>query len=752
MSSVLLALVLSPWARAQDPGPDPALELELELAREAGVAAEAELLRTRETLETQEALWAQAAVLLDRRQPQAARAQAAQALGESGEPEARALLEAVALDASALRVQLRPLRLAMDWLTEDRAEDPEVRAAAVQALAAWPDTRTHDLALELVRASGDPELPRLAAVDLLRAQPTDLGGKALYEVASHREEPEGLRRGCVEALHAQWPALLEARGEPVPAGFSVAAVPGSVANAVAGATLLFGVGMMGNSDFAMSLGGFGGAVLGAGTGVTYAMDHPVTWGQSLAYTASVTGGLVTAGSLIEGLDLGMLRADGAILTLGTLGGVGVGAWQLKRDPTPLGVLETSLGALVGRQISGGAAAVGVGLVYPQQRDSYADAVEVAEATAANLGMWAGAALAGARAPRWELGPWDLSTAAVLSGEGAALFALAPNLWQNANHRGWAPLGWGLGAAAGLALAESADPSLQRGLLTGYGALSGHLLGLVGPALVGGDSWMSERPLIAGAMVGGVLGSGAGWWVGERPFLSPGDVVLMGIVPPLVAAETGALILYADAHGGLPVDNHRLALLSGAAGLSMVVAGLTGATADLDAPDVVLVGTSAVWGAWYGALTPLALGLDGEPVDLLLPTALSAAGFSLGGALLQLPAVGLEPRRAVMPQLAGVGGASLGALGVSLFTEDTQSIAAGAVIGSTAGLGLGALVEKQLGPELEAQREARQEKREGRLLRRLWRDLIPGQVSMGLSPGPGPVEDPGLGLQLSVTGW
>ncbi|MEQ1570400.1 MAG: hypothetical protein ABMA64_32495, partial [Myxococcota bacterium] len=78
------------------------------------------------------------------------------------------------------------------------------------------------------------------------------------------------------------------------------------------------------------------------------------------------------------------------------------------------------------------------------------------------------------------------------------------------------------------------------------------------------------------------------------------------------------------------------------------------------------------------------------VAVPLLTGASGMALGMGGAgIALLPAVGLEPRDTVIPQLAALSGATLGALGAALATDEGSRVALGSLIGSTVGFGAGA---------------------------------------------------------------
>lgn len=295
---------------------------------------------------------------------------------------------------------------------------------------------------------------------------------------------------------------------------------------------------------------------------------------------------------------------------------------------------------------------------------------------------------------------------------------------------------GMGAGA-LLFSELYPVSPKRSFTMGYGVVAGNAIGAGIPRLAQVED---SQPAVAAMLASGVLGGAVGFAVGEHLHPKPGDYALVGIGVPIIVAESAAIGSVLTNRGQLDWRQYPgLILTAGGVGAAGLLAG--GYAFDPQPGQVVLVGTAAGWGAWYGALTPIALDLPGDRDDLLLTIVGTADAFMLGAVVLELPAVQLDPRRTLVPQLGGVGGATLGALAVGLATSDRQAIAGGAVVGSVVGIGGGMVVEGVL------------EKRRAPEALRLPHPHIdlPGVWAVSGAPMP---SDDGMGLQvnLSVLGW
>lgn len=715
-----LLIVLSALALAQEtpsaeaPPAEPAVEAPVPAAAAPAPAEPVPLVELVAGLDG--VLLDAASALLDDDQAAAARAQAAGVLAEHADPRTLPLLRVALL----------------------RGGPVAVRQAAAEALIAFDDPRAQAVLLQVAQSPAEPEALRVSAVRAVAVRAAAADWDALYTLAQDRDTPSTVRAAVVEELRARNPAILAQRGVPQATGLDLYAVPAIVANGVAGGVLFSAIGTLGQSEAGEVIGAVGGSLIGLGTGTTYALTQPLSFGQSLQWTTGVAGGL-NAGVLVS--EAAGLGQEGAAVSraLGTLGGAGLGWWHMRSDPTPGDVIER---AVVGTVTEIWAYNV-YDLIDPPNYVEYRprewEARQQRQTWAAAGGLAAGVIAGNLLGERWVLEPQD----AVFSGVVGVELGVAGSLFTvtalNGYHEGAFGTAWGAGTLGALALAELRPASLKRSFYMGYGAAAGHAVGAGAVWLA--QSWDADDALVAGATMGGGLGGAAlGYALGDRLSPTPGDYALLYIGVPLWAAHMGAL------NGALAqdfehLDSPGLALLGGGAGALGLVA--LGEVLDPRPAQVAVVGSAAAWGAWYGVLTPVAMGLEGEPNGLIYAGIGTADAFIAGAVLAQSPLVGLEPRQTLIPQLCGVGGATLGSLGAALFTSDTQAIAAGALGGSTLGFGAGVLVEVLRGDRPQA---------EALLLPRpRWTPRLPGQWSASALPI---LTEEGWGAQASVqvVGW
>jgi hypothetical protein len=216
--------------------------------------------------------------------------------------------------------------------------------------------------------------------------------------------------------------------------------------------------------------------------------------------------------------------------------------------------------------------------------------------------------------------------------------------------------------------------------------------------VAADALGSGIPMLAGATRSGtaavaipvgVLGTVAG--VAAHPYLrpTPGDAAMVG-VGTTIALTDGLLLGAALSEVGALDDRQvpGLALtLGGATGLGLYA---IGGAVEPGTDQMALLGTGAAWGAFYGALIPVGLGLGDDDAAWLFPAAGGSLAATVGTGLAMRS--GLAPSDTVVPQLAAVGGAALVSLGTASVADGGTAPAIGAVVGATLGFGVGAALD------------------------------------------------------------
>lgn len=635
---------------------------------------------------SEEPAWVEhARVLLDDRAPDDVRAAAADALATTGDAGVIPFLRAAA-----------------------RLRDPEVRAAALRAAVAFDHPDAVALGEVVARDELAPTSVRLAAMDLLRDVQREDAGRVLFAIADERASNAAIRRHAREAFEQGYPQLAAAMQAPRVPVEPIGAAAGIVANGVAGGVLLSSVGTWGKLDEAEAIGAVGGGLIGLGTGWLYTTAQPVSDGQGLTYASGVGWGL-SSGLLAQWAivprdhpDIGdrTRRNVGAGLrVLGTAGGATVGALAMRSDPDPVDVLEVDLAGYTGSQIGWGISRLALG----QDPDYWSSGMSSDDigrdlarrdrirtfSTLAGAGV--GLGLGAAVRRDWDLEPGDALMAAVVAGESAWIGGWMPEVLDLADEPdGHIHTATHLGLGLGLGLTALGETPPRRGAMAAYGAVAGNALGAGLPMLASKNATSQDISRVMVPM--GAAGTVGGALLSEWLDPSAGDWSMVGVGVPLIAAEAGAIGVVLDDRGVLDgVQPGGLGLVAGgtaAAGLMTL-----GHFVEPEPGDMALLGASAAWGGWYGVMLPLALDLELSEADHVLFTTVTADVFLAGGGVLISPLVDLEPKRTLGPQLGGVAGATLFALGTGLATDDGQAVTGMALVGSTVGLGTGAVASE-----------------------------------------------------------
>ncbi|MEQ1570065.1 MAG: hypothetical protein ABMA64_30810, partial [Myxococcota bacterium] len=551
------------------------------------------------------------AVLLDHRRPASERAAAADALVTAGDPGAAWLLRAGAGDPDEI------VALA------------SVRAALVLVPLEGPDIATR----VLLDPDASPEA-QLAVVDALGAHRSREAAEVLYVTSGDRTVSARVRARAVDLLETTYADYdLGPRRDVVDPLGGVAFV---TANGLAGGILLSSVGAFGRFDGAITIGAAGGGAIGVGSGVLYARSAPLTLGEGLVYASGVSWGLtygLWTTTAAHGAWKWMPYDDdtrartvepaAAYRALGVTAGALVGGYILTTGrPEAWDVLEVDTAGYLGSAIALGTAGLAGyrpppefgsttytpsgGYTYDgSAQDEYREYrlrasqwLDGAQMFGAGVGLAAGIVAA----PRWDLDWNDAAFGVVLGGEAAWVGQYLPDLLgiDDQDLKGTVRLPWNAGIGAGLVWSELHPVSLRRTAVTGWGAVTSNAIGGGLPLVLGeSDSEVVARVLVP-VGVAGTLGAFA-----LDPVLQPsgGDAVMIGVGSATGTVE-GLLV-------GLAVDDldgwGRDGTLQ-AAGLTSLVGGVTGAgllalspLVDPSPDDMVVLGTAAAWGGYYGGM-------------------------------------------------------------------------------------------------------------------------------------------------------
>jgi hypothetical protein len=648
--------------------------------------------------------------------------------------------------AAARRVAVAGDRAVLPLLrAATRSRDKAVRKAALQGLVVSPDVDAVEIVRNVLLDGTIDDDTRTVAIHALGKMGRPAAGLALYDAIVTSGVTGPLKRSAEATLTEAYPALLAEKGKPVGRadGMAWASLLGSSAGS--GAVLMSSVGVWGQSDAAISIGAVGGAAIGGAAGAMWLAQSPQSSGQGLRYASDVawglTGGVMVQAAVYDGFD-GYNEADrngaAAWRALGAAGGTSLGVVNaLRHDPSPGDVLEQNLAGYVGLQL-------GMGIV------DLADGQEGwggyksprTRATAGLAGAGVGLLAGGLANEAWTLDGDAARFGALTTVAGGWLGGWLPVAIADDDPVGSVRIGIHGGAAIGLLGAQLRPFSAKETTMIGWGFGLGTGLGAGIPLLAGVQR---SQPLAQVMVPVGVAGGVAGGLLAERVPVEGGDRAMIAFGVPVAMVEGLAIGSYIDAKGGFGESSEEVAGMALTAG-SLTGLGLTALSPSVDPKpvNVAFVASTTGWGAYHGVLVPIALELDGQDEDMILTTTLTADAFLIAGGVLVSKKVGLDPRRTLLPQVGGIGGATLGSLGALLVSEQGDDAAKGALIGSTVGFVVGGVIEATR-PKREAS------KKQARGSRELLPNL-PGDWSATVAPTT--LDGGQLGIQTVVraTGW
>jgi len=609
--------------------------------------------------------------------------------------------------------------------------DERGKVAIGIAIHAWPDNDlAKTIARELVEQRGQPAARRAGFTAMQKMSEDPLAIEMLEQMVFDREEPDEIRQLARKTLESRYPQF------EIGANIEIEAAKGavgmySVGSTIVGASTLAFVGALGQSDAGITVGVLGGALAGGAAGGLYARSKAMEREDAVQSTTAILWGSYagTSSAVLlgqQGFSTGPITSSG-LLALGS--GAGMLAAELQPGAPDLGDQgEVHIAGLIG--FTGG---TGIGSLLAESN--------LASSTATNvsgmLGTAAGLGIGKLLQPTWQLDGSEAPLTGLTSVQGLWAGSLIPVVADGNGLQGASFLGLATGTTGGLILSELSPASKAAVGGNAFGWLSGNALG-AGLAMASQQRDASSAQLNASAiLLGGALGAGIGHNVGPKLTMEPGDAAFIGVTGVWMTGNALSIGAFLESRTNF----------TNPGALTMTTLGATlPATAFLSqqidpAPGEVLLATAGGgWGLWYGLMVPLAIGGNGEAVDLGLSMTITSDVFILGTTALMVT-TDLDPSRTAVPQLLALTGATVGALGTALATPDGQTISAGTVLGSTAGFALGAIIESKRDASDIAL--ARPNMRTGRL---------PGQWMPMLAPMVTEDGSTGVHVGISATGW
>ncbi len=490
----------------------------------------------------------------------------------------------------------------------------------------------------------------------------------------------------------------------------------AVSAGVTGSVLLGSVGVWGQNPTSEAIGYTGGALLGATSGWLISQQQHPTLAQSVLMSSSTGWGLAMGEMLSNGWNL---NPEYAALsrTIGVMAGSGYGHWARNRNMSLSDVLEADFMGYVGAQTAVGlldATTDQSTLQYPEWDDyyestttssreqdiayqeaynAYAEGNEQHERKkmlVATAGSAVGLGLSHVLMEDWTPTPKSVLFAGVWSGQmGIATAELLPSIGMQ-YPQGWVRLASHASMVGALYYDHRNPVSYEQSIFSAYGAGVGYLLGYGSNSLRRGSYEDGRR----NAAVLSTLGALGGTSLGNSLDFGTSDWVTTGVGMGVATWHMNSISKIARQNKWL---TWRQAEGLYQTGLGVTALGLIGAGQyfDVSSSDAIFLGSATGWGAYYGALAPLALGVDDQwsSTDKLLTTLLISDLFLAAGSY-GLISQQIESEKTAVPQMLGLAGATVGSLGAFLFTDSSQVVSGAALLGATVGLGSGVLLNNR----------------------------------------------------------
>ncbi len=668
------------------------------------------------------------------------------------------------------------------WIVRAAAQDrvAELQAAALDVAARYQDPEAVAiLAWVLTDRASDPAM-RQRALNELATHGTREAGDALWLAASDRRVPARLRKTAGETLAGSYPEVLAARGEPRNVVDPLGGALFIGGSGLAGGIALSSVGVWGQFDGSEAIGAVGGSAIGLGTGALYVGNKPLTTGQGLAWASGVSWGLAAGAWTTSAIHGPWVAIDGerrrtavdagaAYRLVGVTAGALAGAAWMRKDPDAWDVVEVDLAGYLGSAVFLAGTGLAVWDPTPPPEDTYGTPTydpyytttygtrptrpdtsweQLQEAQAqweedrlpeyqilsasnlvgAGIGIGAGLALR----DKWKLGWEDAAFATTLGLEAAWIGNFAPDALgvDDRYLKGTVRLPWNAAIIGGLVLAEVHPMPFQTSAVTAAGGLSLNALGAGLPMLAQADEQTTAAVMVPVGLAGTTAGVLAAPWLdphgGEWTMVSVGSGIgfLHGMFLGRTLEDVG---FDGDQVVGLALTT------SGAVAPTLLT---IGHYADPASDDMLTAGAAWGWGAVYGIATPYALRTGAGYGTQFLAGTITGDVFLVATAVALTDKVGLEPRHTLVPQLLGVTGGTVGALGVAMFDSDSEDVVLGGLVGATTGLVGGGVITALAPPK---------PRRGGHPVLR-----IPGRWTPAMFPATPTTPVQRVGVQ--VTGW
>jgi hypothetical protein len=580
-----------------------------------------------------------------------------------------------------------------------RSERAALRRVLIELAPKWADQWAVDLLHErVVREFGEgASVRRQLALSGLGGMGMDVAADALWDLSTSPMLSRAVRDQSRVLLLKHYSAYVQRRGGlPSEKSDFVGGGSAIMGSAVTGGVMLSSVGTWGQSEAGAAVGGVGGAAIGAGTAALYLRSNTVSRGGGLRYASNVLWGV--AGSAMANSVISPGENEEALIrTAAVTTGAVTGYMRLKHQPSQANVLETNFGGIVGVHL--GSSIPGM-LQREPQTDKQWSQLGDQRTAGALMGATAGLGLSSLAQDAWTPDLEGGLFSGLMAIEGAILLGTVPirHGLKNRNESAYGNAGFNLGLTSGLLLTHFVDVPV----VTTQVAATGSVIGLVaGDGVAKLNTKQYEETYIGSriAVPAGLVGTIAGALAAPRLAPTTADAATIGVGTFLTSIQSFSLTTYLREKRTLKGTQPEAITQLVWSGTALSLLALSPVLEVKPSHSLFLL-SGAGWGAWYGALGQMVIPnkmTDAE--TMLLVTGTMDVGIGTAWVLAS-EGVGIRPEDTFIPQLFGVAGGTVGALAVMLATESTRKIAGGALVGSTVGLGAGAI----LGPKMKKSSE------------------------------------------------
>ena len=531
----------------------------------------------------------------------------------------------------------------------------------------------------------------------------------LESAITNSEYPKEIREGALTTLQDSYPEYVEKNGIPVVArdesrvGNQFFAISTGITSSV----VLGSIGQWGKTDIGETLGYNAGFALGYAGGLGFARQNRPSLGQSLMYTSSMSWGLIQGNFVAQSFEMDD-NWEAFSRTMGTLAGFGYGYRSLRKNIEHSNVLELDFVGYWGAQMAVGIRDIfGVStdeIEYPDfdyetQEEEHIQADKEYYNSQSRIRRYDNqAALIGSTlgltAGHFIQKEWNVTDETALFGGVYAIeLSIAASTAMDAfgieNEQGYVRTAIHTGLAGALLYEHFHPVDFNTSAFTAYGAFAGNLLGAGVPSLLNAKKSHIAHGVTWTGLSGAVVGSA----ISNRMTFERRDWIFNAVGVPASAWQFFALTEVLEGYNNLDTIQEE-GLVATGIGSSVLGLSYLSTKYQIDTSDSLFAGSSMAWGAYYGGLIPLALGIEDKiKTHEHILFSLVSSDIFLATSCIAMKR-GYESQKSFFPQITAITGGTLASLGTFLFTDQTQPFGISALGGATLGFVIGSKLQKK----------------------------------------------------------